>query len=519
MAEIKIKWQRTPKQVRAWQYLTDMTTKLLFFGGGAGGAKSFLGCAWVILSAVTFKGSRWFIARKELKSLKESTLETFFEVCNKWGLKAGEHYRYNQQDGYILFKNGSKVVLKELKHKPSDADYESVGSTEYTGGFIDEATQVTEKAVEVMQSRIRFKLDDFGICERCQFMGDVDDSIKPPANEIGERDPLVGGPCPQCKEQSYNSLVGKMLLTGNPSKNWTYRVFYLPWKALKTGIGKPLAPGNAFIQALVTDNPFSSKRYIENLRAIKNRATRERLLLGNWEWDDDDAKLMDYGKIVDIFSNNITAQTENKFISCDVARRGKDKAVVMLWHGYVVKKIIVLPKDQYYKTTQISAFLKSFARREGVPRSNIVIDEGGVGGGVVDEMSETDGHNQVYAFNGASSQIQPEIENDYNDKDRIKLNYGNLRAQCFDAMADAINDNQLAVNCYDSEQKDLIIEELGQIKQKDLEKDGPFYIIAKEKIIEALGRSPDFADTLSMRFVFDLGVNEDQALITEVNFA
>lgn len=517
--EISIKWQRTHKQQLAWKYLFDTVTTLLFFGGGAGGAKTFLGCAWIILCALTFDRTRWFIARKELKALKESTLETFFEICGNWGLEAGKHYRYNQQDGYIMFKNGSKVVLKELKSKPSDPHFESVGSMEYTGGFIDESTQVAEKGVEAMTTRCRYKLDDFGVCQNCFFMGAVPENQKPPQNEFGEREPLFGGTCPKCREKKFNSLIGKILLTGNPSKNWTYREFYLKWRAGLKGDGKALEDHKKFIQALVQDNPFASKNYIKSLYNLKNVAMKQRLLFGNWEWDDDEAKLMDYGKIVDIFSNQVEQDKDNKYISCDVSRRGKDKTVVLLWYGFVVVKVVVLPKEEYHKTTQISTFLKSFSRREGVPRSNIVIDEGGVGGGVVDEMSETDGHNQVYAFNGASRAIQPEIENEFDDKDRIKLNYGNLRAQCFDALGNSITASQLQVLTEDSEIKDLIIEELGQIKQKDIDKDGPFYIVKKEEIIANLGRSPDFADALSMRYVFDLGVNEDEDLITSVDFA
>lgn len=518
---IKIRWKRTAKQALAWKYLTDTVTTVLFFGGGAGGAKSFLGCAWIILMAVTLKGSRWFIARRTLKDLKESTLETFFEICGMWGLKAkGQdsdwHYRYNSQDGYILFKNGSKVVLKELKSKPSDPNFEGVGSTEYTGGFIDESPQVAEKAVDAMMSRIRFKLDDFGFCQSCGYMGAIEENEKPEADEMGQRDPLTGGKCKKCKKETFNSLIPKLFLTGNPSKKWPYREFYLKTKALITGIGAKIEPYKKFIQALVGDNPFISPHYVANLRKLKNKAMKERLLNGNWEWDDDEAKMFDYGKIVDIFSANVEADSSNKYISCDVARKGVDKTVVMLWHGWVVVNIISLPKDQYHKTTQISAFLKTYARKEKVPRSNIVIDEGGVGGGVVDEMEETNGHNQVFAFNGSNSPIIPDLDDE--TKDRQSLNYGNLRAQSYDALANLVDDSGLCIHTEDSEVKDWIIEELGLIKQKDIDGDSKIYIVAKKLIKEDLGRSPDYADALMMRMVFDLGINDENDLITSVDF-
>ena len=505
---IKIKWDRTEKQIEAWDYLFNNITTVLFFGGGAGGAKSFLGCAWIILVALKFNGTRWFLARKTLKSLRESTLETFFQVCGNWGIKPEKHYKYNSQLGFILFNNGSKIVLLELSSKPSDPNFEGVGSTEYTGGFIDESTQVAEKGVEAMMSRIRFRLDDFVICQACRFMGEVPKKIK---EQLKNEKTFKNKKCPKCGKMKLGTLIPKLFLTGNPAKNWTYREYY---KKDKDGT---IEPYKHFIQSLVVDNKFISKHYIENLKKMKNRAMRERLLYGNWEWDDDEAKLMEYNNILDLFTNEVE-DDDTLYISCDVARRGVDRTVVMLWRGLQVIEIIVLPKEQYYKTTQISIFLKTYARRHKVPRSNIVIDEGGVGGGVVDEMEDSDGHNQVYAFNGASRAIEPRYE-EWEDKTRQKLNYGNLRGQCYDALGKLVMGAKISILTEDSQIKDDIIEELSQVKQKDIDKDGKFFIIPKEKIKEDLGRSPDFADCLMMRMVFDLGINENpEEIINDIEF-
>ena len=50
----------------------------------------------------------------------------------------------------------------------------------------------------------------------------------------------------------------------------------------------------------------------------------------------------------------------------------------------------------------------------------------------------------------------------------------------------------------------MIIEELEMIKQVDVDSDKSFRIISKEEIKEALGRSPDFADSIMMRVYGDL---------------
>ena len=52
--------------------------------------------------------------------------------------------------------------------------------------------------------------------------------------------------------------------------------------------------------------------------------------------------------------------------------------------------------------------------------------------------------------------------------------------------------------------QDEIMEEFAQIKQKDMDKDGKLKIVGKDEVKEALGRSPDAADTFLMRMWFEL---------------
>lgn len=223
MSTLTINLHPTRKQDEAWEYLEDSITTELLFGGGAGGGKSRLLCEWILKNCLRYPGSRWLSGRSVLKSLKESTLLTFFEVCNEWEFKAGAHYRYNQQDNIITFWTGSTVYLKDLFAYPSDPNFDSLGSTEFTGAGVDEANQVSHRAKEVVRSRLRYKLDHF-------------------------------------------DLIPKLFMSCNPAKNWVYSDFYLPWK------NGTLPPERAFVQALVTDNPYISPHYIESLRSLQDKA-------------------------------------------------------------------------------------------------------------------------------------------------------------------------------------------------------------------------------------------------------
>ena len=70
----------TIKQTKALDILEDDTTTELYYGGAAGGGKSVIGCYWQLKRRLKYPGTRGFIGRSELKNLKKTTLNSFFEV-------------------------------------------------------------------------------------------------------------------------------------------------------------------------------------------------------------------------------------------------------------------------------------------------------------------------------------------------------------------------------------------------------------------------------------------------------
>lgn len=80
------------KQGIAWRYLTDTVHTEILYGGAAGGGKSWLGAVWLMFMAGKYQGSRWLMGRAVAKTLKETTLNSFFDVAAAHGMRAGEHY-------------------------------------------------------------------------------------------------------------------------------------------------------------------------------------------------------------------------------------------------------------------------------------------------------------------------------------------------------------------------------------------------------------------------------------------
>jgi phage terminase large subunit len=432
-------WQQTVKQAEAWKYLNDDVTTEILFGGGAGGGKTQLGCGWLISSCGAYPGTRWVMARETLKRLKETTLRSFFEVCSMWGLRAGIDFIYNANDGIIKFPGfGSEIFLKELFAYPSDPNFESLGSLEITGSFIDEVSEVSEMARNVLKTRIRYKLDEY-------------------------------------------NLTPKQLMTCNPTKKWAYREFYKPWKE------GTLKENMRFVQALAVDNPFISKHYIENLKQLPPGATKERLLYGNWEYDDDPARILEHDEILDLFTNE-DDWGDTWYLSCDVARFGQDQTVICIWQGLYCRGIKMYPKTA---VNEIVEELQRLCERFKIRRSHVVVDEDGVGGGVVDTFKGCKG------FVNNSKAIQGK-------HDVIIKNYANLKTQCYFEFARLTKSGKIRLYTNSSKVREMIIEELGQIKQKDIDKDGKISLIPKQVIKQNIGRSPDISDALMMRMFFEL---------------
>lgn len=418
-----------PKQEHAVYYLKDNVTKELLYGGAAGGGKSALGCLWLIEQCQTYKGSRWLMGRAKLKALKETTLNTFFELTSILGI--GDQFTYNSQSNIIYWNNGSEILLKDLFLYPSDPNFDSLGSLEITGAFIDECNQIVYKAWQIVTSRCRFKLNEFG-------------------------------------------LVPKVLGSCNPSKNWTYQNFYKPSRDGSLVVHKK------FIQALPTDNPHLPSSYLDSLLSL-DKNSKQRLYYGNWEYDDDPSTLIDADSISDYWGADHVKAEGDKFMTIDVARKGKDNTVFRIWHGWKVIHRFAIDKSPL--TTVVNK-AKSLQKAYSIPLSHIVADEDGVGGGVVDFL-------HCKGFVNGSRALNEE-------------NYNNLKSQCGYKMAAKIVKREVGEIVTDSQVVKITSEEMEQVKQKDIDKDGKVALVSKDVVKQMIGRSPDEWDSIMMRYYFEL---------------
>ena len=432
---MEITLKPTPKQHQVYQALSNPKITDVFFGGGAGGGKTWVICESRLVNAIRFPGYRSYIAREELKRLMQSTFVTWSKVCKYHNIPEGT-WKLNGQYNYIEFINGSRIDLLDAKFLPTDPLYERFGSLEYTDGAIEEAGEIHPLFRDVMRSRIGRHLNDL---------------VHP-----------------------------STLITGNPKKNWTYNEFYKPWRE---GI---LPENKVFIQALYNDNEYTADSYGIQLGQLADIKLKQRLMLGNWEYDDDPDALMRFDSISDLFTNTVRESSE-KYITVDVARFGRDKSVIYVWKG-----LEVLDKREFDKNriTALETEIRTVAKEYFIPFSQIIADEDGVGGGLVDNL---------YGIKGFVNNSSPIDENGHS------VNFKNLRSQCYYKLADYVNNHRISIKIDDYNFREKLTEELEQIKGNNIDStEQKRSVISKDKIKEVIGRSPDYADALMMRMWFEL---------------
>ncbi|MGB0918706.1 MAG: terminase, partial [Flavobacteriales bacterium] len=383
--------------------------------------------------ALMYPETHYFIARKKLNDLRKYTRPTIEEVLKHFGLKI-EDYKFNGQDNYYQLPNKSKVFLIDAPYLPSDPLYMRFGSMQMTRGMIEEAGEFDENAKNNLFASIgRWKNNEFG-------------------------------------------LSVKLVQTCNPSKNYLYRDYY------KKSKDNTIEDWKVFIQALPTDNKMLDDGYLENLNRVLNKSQKERLLKGNWEYDDDPNALCEYDDILEVFKNDHVAGG-SKYITADIARLGSDKAIIGVWEGL---NLIEVHSFDVSRTTEIQAAIEALRAKHKIPTKHVVADEDGVGGGVVDNC-------KIKGFLNGSKALGDE-------------NYFNLQSQCCYKLAEKINEHAICISAdLTGNEKDEIVEELEQLKSYDLDKDGKLRTLPKSKIKENIGRSPDWRDMIMMRMFFELG--------------
>lgn len=434
----------TEKQAEAWQYLTDDTTREIWYGGAAWWWKSWIGTCRIRLMANSYPRSRWFLGRRELSNLMKTTVNTYYKIGQFYNIPAKMMGKLDKKYNIIRFENGSEILLLDCATQPADPLFTRFWSLELTWGFIDESNEIDEQAITILKTRI-WRQNNIKVWNRTVH------------------------------------LIPKILQTFNPDQWHVKRNFYTPRKT------NTLPDYRKFVPSLVTDNDFIDPEYITQLKNTSDEITKQRLLYGNFDWSGEAGKLFRHDEIEDLFETYVE-KSDITYISVDVARLGDDKTVICIRKWLECIKII-----QYERNTipEIADRIKDLEQMYYVSRRNIVVDSDWVWWWLADLLRGCTN------FVNNSSPYKLESEKRW----YVIRNYANLKAQCYFKLKEMMEKRLIRVYA-DWVIRDKLSEELENIFITWIDTDGKVKIEDKKELKRRINRSPDFADAIMFRMIF-----------------
>jgi hypothetical protein len=227
-----VTFEATPVQLRLIDALSDGQSRIIGFGGGIRGTKTWGSLSALITLCKVFPGSRWGIVRKDLQRLRDTTIPSFDKLRARTGGFVGP---VNQSNWNATCTNGS-VLLFRGENIDKDPELLRFHGYEVNGFLNEEADELSERTLvkEI---------------ERAGTWIIPDREEQPPAY---------------------------ILNTFNPCAGWPRRRFFLPWR------DHSIAPPYAFIPSTAADNPYISDAQREAWKEMPENEYR-RFVLGDWE--------------------------------------------------------------------------------------------------------------------------------------------------------------------------------------------------------------------------------------------
>lgn len=463
------------KQALAFELFADPQIVDYDFGGGAGGGKSMTVTEWAVLQCRKYPGIRIGLGRNEISNLRKTTVQTLLSETHPLLGVLDSDFRYSPLiDPGIFYRNGSSILLVDLAYAPTDPDYNRLGSLNLTHAIIEEMGEVRKKAYDVFSSRKNRYLTE-----------------------------------------KYK-LVGKFIGTQNPATNFTRQHYYDPytkagggdyqtWEIyndageqvlvqMPDGEMKPAL--RCFIKSLVTDNPFISQNYIQELRS-KPLAERKRLLEGNWDYYHDATTLFKRSMFI---QNKPKGDDKTGYAGCDPSRGGDDCTFGYIEGGCVrdIEKLTI-PDSVQNKGKYVALAYIAFCKKRRVGSVNAAVDIIGIGESVGDACIEAGF--KIQRFNAGSTtgvrtlddtrQYQ-EARVDSDGLKGVRL-FDNIRSQNFYDMAEAANQGELYFDP-DLPHYDELCTQLEAHGYTTKER--MIIVDKKDAVKSRIGKSPDVADCL-----------------------
>jgi hypothetical protein len=292
---------------------------------------------------------------------------------------------------------------------------------------------------------------------------------------------------PRAKEEAWFALRSTLTATEAPCKlignfggisNWVHKL------KEKSKTDKNYAYFKVTCWDAIREGILSEDEVLQAKNDLPEKIFKE---LYEAEASEDDGQLINNQSILKVFSNT-HIESGVKYITADIARLGKDKTVVYVWDGF---RVIEIKEYDISRIDFIVDEIKTLQKKYNVNNNNVIVDEDGVGGGVVDYL-----HCNGFVNNSVPIKVNG-----------LKDNFASLKDQCYYYLSEKINRNELYVDCNEKIERHLT-EELEMIRLPKEIDTARIRLMSKDEIKKRIGRSPDYSDALMMRIWFNVNPNK-----------
>lgn len=225
------------EQVELIKHILNRDTRVIVYGGGIRGGKTFGAFLGVFLYLKKYAGARAAVVRDSMPTLKRNTLPVYNKL-----VPLNRVQSYNQQLQTVRFSYQSKSkVNSELMFFPENYDHDKELNR--------------WKGLEVNL----FLLEEFNELQEASFNKAIERCGAWIVPDIAEADQ----PPP------------KIICTCNPSNGFVKELVYDKW------VKGELPKGWVYIPALITNNPHIPQSYRDNLKHLPEKQYRT-FVLGDW---------------------------------------------------------------------------------------------------------------------------------------------------------------------------------------------------------------------------------------------
>lgn len=322
-------------------------------------------------------------------------------------------WKHFKHDMVLRHENGSRIEYGGLG---SATDAERVKSMEIDAAVIEEASEVEEEAARLLMTR----------------PGRTQASL----------------------------LHGYVLLTSNPEDCWLQKIVDDP------------SPDEVFVQSLLKDNIYLPDGYRERMAELyaDMPGLLDAYIDGIWGVIGGVDKLIDASMLKNCIDG---PGTDGDLVwGVDVARFGDDLTVLYRVRG---TRVVGMKTWTRRSTREVADDIATEYQASETPPSRIIIDDIGVGGGVVDNLASA-GLPVIGVNVGAAP---------------LSSRFFNRRAEIYWNLRTLVERGELSIP-----NDDELISQLRAVRY--MVKNGKIYLEAKADVKRRLGKSPDKADALAL---------------------